>query len=361
MATNSVVEGKFREAIKHVLQPPVESKFLIIDRRNPDFNSGRLAYTAFEAAQNLGLDANMIELTAKKPYATFPSRVKKAITSGIYPRAMGFFCYPEETDMQQKETPARVELVHGFIKHAYMGYLHAPGMTWDMASHGAVQCDYEKMAKRAEKMLQKLNGVKTVSIVAPAGTDINVELPTEVKFETDCICVPPDAYGNPGKICNLPIGEAEALRRIRKSLAGEEVEYPVKLIGNGKLVCDVCADGIDKLIEPDKPIEISFRNGVVERFHTTDDTFQALPKEWVEREAKYGLKPILEEVAFGLNDKAREVKELLEAEKKLGTIHAAVGHVKSHSDFVVRKPTVNLTYTNGNQELLIKDGELKLD
>jgi len=355
-ASDARIEKKFREAIQYVLQPPVKSNFLIINR-----NADDLAELAAIAAQDLGLEVSTFNLDHQGPYESFPSRLKKEIASRKYPRAMGFFCYPEGTDIQQKETPARVELIHGTIKYTPIGYLHAPGMTLDMALRGAVQCNYKNMVKRSEKILQKLDGVKTVHITAPAGTDINIQIPSKVRFESDCIAVPPDIYGSPGKICNIPIGEVEALRRIRKNVAGEEVEYPVKLKADGKLVCDVCADGIDKLIEPGKPIEISFRNGFVENFHSEDPTFDVLPKEWAERKVKYGLKPVLEEVAFGVNDKARIVKELLEAEKRLGTVHSAVGHVRSHSDFVISEPTVTLTYANENQAMLIKKGVLNLD
>ena len=352
------IQRKFREAIEYSLQPPEGSNFLIINR-----NADELAGLAENAASDLGLKARMFNLSRQGPYESFPSGLKKEIASGKYPRAMGFFSYPENdiNNVGQRETPARVELVHEIIKKTPIGYMHAPGIDHDMALNGAVQCNYKEMIEKSEKMLRILKGAKSLHVNAPAGTALDIEIPPEVVFETDCIVTPPDAYGNPGVMHNLPIGEVCALRRKKFSIAGREVEYPVKLIGDGTIVCDVCADHIEKLVEPDKPIKITLRDGIVTYFHSDDEAFKPVFDEWMKRELEYSLPTILEEVGIGINDKARRSKKLLETEKLGGTIHFAPGHVKSHADFIVDKPTVTLTYGKNRRRTLMKDGVLKLD
>ncbi len=353
---NLKIQNKLREAIQYSLQPPEGSNFLIINRSADD-----LSDLAKNAAKELGLKVSMSDLNLQGAYSTFPSKLKKQIASGKYPRAMGFFCYPEGQDWGQKETPARVELIYDFIKKTSIGYMHAPSIDWDMALNGAVQCDYRKLVEKSEKMLSFLNGVKKLHIDAPAGTSLNVEMPSEVIFETDCIAVPPDPYGNLGIMHNLPIGEVCALRRKDISVAGKEVKYPVKLIGNGKIVCDVCADHIEKFVEPDKPIKVVLKDGIVTYFHSDDKDFEPISNEWKERELEYSLPTVLEEIGIGINDKARRSKKLLETEKLAGTVHFAPGHVKSHADFLVDEPTVTLTYADGAERILMESGVLKLD
>jgi hypothetical protein len=350
------IQNKFREAIQYSLQPPEGSNFLIINRSADDLSS-----LAENAAKELGLKVSKFDLCFQGHYDTFPSELKKEIASGKYPRAIGFFCYPEDKDWGQKETPARVDLIYDVIKKTPIGYMHAPGIDRDMALNGAVQCDYRQMVKKSEKMLKLLNGVKKLHINAPAGTALDVEMPSEVIFETDCVAVPPDTYGNPGKMHNLPVGEVCALRRKKVSIAGKEVEYPVKLIGNGKIVCDVCADHIEKLVEPDKPIKIVLKDGIVTYFHSDDEAFKPVSDEWMKREIEYGLPTVLEEVGIGINDKARRSKKLLETEKLAGTVHFAPAHIRSHADFIVDKPTVTITYGDKTERILMEDGVLKLD
>ncbi len=351
------IQNKFKEAIQHVLRPPLRSNFLIINR-----TSDYLAGLAENAANELGLSVKTFPLNLQGPYESFPSELKEEIASSKYPRAMGFFTYPKGTDWKQKETPARVELIHGTIKKTMMGYAHAPGIDKDMALDGPIQCDYQEMSQKAEKMLDLLEGVEKVKITAPAGTDIEIEIPSKLKWKTDCIITPPDVYGNPGNMGNLPVGEICIYRRGEVSVAGKNVDFPVKLTGSGTIVCDVCADNIDKLVDPERPITISVENGFLTDFSSEDEAFHVLNNEWKEREKKYvGLKTVLEELGIGINDKARVLGNLLETEKLARTVHLALGHVRSHSDFIVSEPTVILTYGDKTERALMEDGVLKLD
>lgn len=346
---------KIQEAIQYVLQPSSGDNFLIINR-----NSDHLSGLTGNAAKALKLNIETFSLDKQGPYERFPSELKEEILSGKYPRAMGFFTYPEDTDWGQKETPARVDLLYEAIKKTPVGYLHAPGINPDMILNGPGRVNFKEMTTDAEKMLEALKGAKTVHITAPAGTDIKIGLPSELKWETDCIVVPPDPYGDPGIFGNFVPGEVFIERRRQVSVAGREVEYPIKLIGNGKIVCDICADNINKMVNPGKPITISFRDGILTDYSSPDQIFHVLLEEWKEREEKYGLPTVLEELGIGINDKARRTPEMLEAEKMGGTIHAAAAHVNSHADFLVDKPTVTVTYEDKPKKTIMEDGTLTL-
>lgn len=349
------IQYKIQEAIRYVLQPSSGDNFLIINR-----NSDHLSALTENAAKALKLNAETFPLDKQGPYERFPSELKENILSRKYPRAMGLFTYPEDTDWGQKETPARVDMLYEAIKKTPMGYLHAPGINRDMILNGPGRVNFKEMITDAEKMLEILKGVKAVHITAPAGTDIEIGLPSELIWETDCTVVPPDPYGYPGKFGNFVPGEVCIERRRKVSVAGREVKYPIKLTANGKIVCDVCADNINKLVDPAKPIAISFEDGILTDYSSPDETFHVLLTEWKEREKEYGLPTVMEELGIGINNKARRTPEMLEAEKMGGTIHVAAAHVNSHADFLVDKPTVTAVYEDKSKKTIMENGTLTL-
>jgi hypothetical protein len=154
-----------------------------------------------------------------------------------------------------------------------------------MALNGPIQCDYKKMADEADKILQKLQNTKKLHITAPGGTDIEVEVGKLVKFDTDCIIVPPNVYGKPGKFGNLPVGEVwsqrgEIIKVINNETGKEEHQhYPVKQIANGRLVCDVTAGGFKGKINSEKPIIVQFRDGVLKDLKCEDRNIDAIKED----------------------------------------------------------------------------------
>jgi len=56
-------------------------------------------------------------------------------------------------------------------------------------------------------MLRKLQSIERIHITAPRGTDIEVGVPKEVKFDTDCIIVLLMSTVNLENFGNLPVGE----------------------------------------------------------------------------------------------------------------------------------------------------------
>ncbi|MCK4757101.1 MAG: aminopeptidase, partial [Thermoplasmata archaeon] len=80
---------------------------------------------------------------------------------------------------------------------------------------------------------------------------------------------------------------------------------------------------------------------------------------------------IIGELGIGLNPNARLVGNLLEDEKAGETAHIAFGNnmdmdkgqnnSKTHRDFLFKKPTFVVTYTDGSKRTIIKDGKVTLD
>jgi aminopeptidase len=112
----------------------------------------------------------------------------------------------------------------------------------------------------------------------------------------------------------------------------------------------------------DTPVELAVQEGTVQKVSGEDE--QVLRRvndslntdEWAKTVGEF---------AFGINPNARFVKEFLEAEKLLGTIHIAFGnnldmpggknHSENHMDFLVSKPTVKIFNRDGSSiDALVK-------
>jgi hypothetical protein len=353
------VVGKFAEFMQHCQKLKAHDTYLIVNRNSP-----ALAEAAQSAAENLGLNVKKFDLAAGKPYKHFPRKLIKLLCQETPKAGMGLFDYSENPDWTLKEVGARIELLHQTIEQVPISWAHSPGITLDMAINGPLQCNYKKMAEEADKLLQKLQNAKKLHIAAPGGTDIEVELPKQVKFDTDCIIVPPNVYGEPGKFGNLPVGEVwsqkgEIIQVVNKETGKEENQhYPVKQIANGKLVCDVTAGGYTGKINPEKPITVQFKDGVLKDFKCEDPTLDGVREDILASGERYGLPTVLEEVGIGLNEKARVTGNMLEDEKIRGTCHLAPGNVRCHVDMLIERPTITVYYSDGAAREIIKNGKL---
>jgi len=355
---NKVV-SKFKEFVQHCQKLKPQDTYLIVNRNAPT-----LAEAAQKAAENYGLDVKTFDLTANKPYKHFPKKLVTLLRQKTPKAGIGLFDYTHNPDWSLKEVGARIELLHQTIEEVPTSWAHSPGITLDMAINGPLQCNYRKMAEEAERILQKLQNIKKLHITAPRGTDIEVEVPKQVKPDTDCIIVPPNVYGKPGKMGNLPVGEVwldkgEIIQVLNKETGKTESQhYPVKQIANGKLVCDVTAGGYMGKINPEKPVIVQFRNGVLTDFQCKDQALNCIREDILASQEKYGLPTVLEEVGIGLNEKARVTGNMLEDEKLRGTCHLAPGNVRCHVDMLIDKPTITVAYTDGTTKEIMKTGTL---
>ncbi|MHA1881758.1 MAG: aminopeptidase [Candidatus Thorarchaeota archaeon] len=247
-----------------------------------------------------------------------------------------------------KETPFRISIIQLETRKGQSRLGHCPGITMDMLTEGALSLSREQNAEMQEKsrnLLANLQEVEKVHVKAPAGTDFMLSVKGRTWFA--------DTYINwkTMKWMNLPTGEV---------LVG-----PVETSMQGTLVCDLAVGGIGPLKHP---ITVEVKDGRVQSITSKDTDASKIVEE---TQATDDMAKHIGEFAIGLNPKARIVKEFLESEKVANTIHIAFGsnmdypgvvanNSATHQDFLVDKPTVTITYADGRERVIMKDGQLTL-
>ena len=142
---------------------------------------------------------------------------------------------------------------------------------------------------------------------------------------------------------------------------GEVIVGPVETSLNGSLVCDIAIGGIGPI---DTPVTIDVKSGKAISIKGEDPRVISVVKEAQNTDewAKF-----VGEFAFGINPKARLVKEFLEAEKLNNTVHFAFGHnldfpggknaSANHMDFLISKPSVKVNFEDGSEKQVMKEGK----
>jgi len=230
-------------------------------------------------------------------------------------------------------------------KKARLG--HCPGVTLDMLTSGALALttdEHRRMQNFAVQLMQTLADATKVEVTNPAGTRLSFSAENRLFF-TDT-----KLDWREMKWMNLPTGEV--------------IVAPVEDSLEGKLVCDVSIGGIPELLKT--PLEITAKAGRAVSVTSKDKNVLAKVKDWL---ATDDWSDIVGEFAFGINPKARLIREFLEAEKVHGTTHIAFGHnldfpsgknpSKNHLDFLMSKPTVKVTNREGKTITVLQGGKFK--
>jgi leucyl aminopeptidase (aminopeptidase T) len=248
-----------------------------------------------------------------------------------------------------EETPFRIATIKLETRKGKSRLGHCPGITMDMLTEGALSLSREEnatMQSYARSLLALLQDVESVHVVAPAGSDFTLNVKGRTWFS--------DTFINwkTMKWMNLPTGEV---------LTG-----PIETGMQGTLICDLAVGGIGPL---KSPIHLTVKDGKVVKVEG-DDTKAVqvvLDTQAIDAMAKH-----VGEFAFGLNPRARIVEEFLESEKVGSAIHVAFGNnmdypgvvannSATHQDFLVDKPTVTITYSDGRTRIIMENGKLKID
>jgi len=327
-----------RNALEHVLEAVAGENIVIVCD-----DEKREVGTAFaEGALNLGLWARiMILKTGKETRKEVPTHLLEVLTHqkpDIYVNLM--------RDLRE-ETPFRIRVIKLETRDRRARLGHCPGVTTDMLTKGALALtgeEHKRMLAFAEKLLRVLEGTVKIELRNPSGTRLSLSV-GDRQFITDT-----KLDWKNMKWLNLPTGEVFAA--------------PVENSLSGRMVCDMAIGGIGPV---KAPVEIVAKDGKAERATSKDksalqgvkDTFAT--DEWSD---------VVGEFAFGINPKARFVKELLEAEKILGTVHIAFGHntdmpggknlSKNHLDFLMSKPTVKAIKENGKPVTILENGSFRI-
>jgi len=203
---------------------------------------------------------------------------------------------------------------------------------------GAMKVNWVNMAKKSEKIAQKLNRNEHIEIKTPNGTHLSFSKKGRVAKADTGIITKKGASGN------LP--------------AGEVFLAPLEGTANGRLVLEWAPTRRLK-----KPITLIVEKGLVKEVKGDEKYAGYLKTKLAERAENANIA----ELGIGTNDKASRPDNILESEKILGTVHVALGDNSSfggkvttpfHQDFVFFKPTLTLIHRNKTREDLLKNGKL---
>jgi len=209
-----------------------------------------------------------------------------------------------------------------------------PGITEEIFDRG-LNVDYEHIAVLSRRLADRLDIADQVHITTELGTDLRFSIAGR-KAESDG-----GLYHETGAFGNLPAGEASA--------------GPLEGSAIGRLVIDGSMASIGLLSEP---LVFEVEGGVVR--HISGGPEAAALESTLDPFGIAGRS--LAELGIGTNSGALLTGNILEDEKKLGTIHIALGNnmsyggsinVPIHLDGVVMSPTV---YLDG--EPIMVEGDL---
>jgi aminopeptidase len=327
-------------AIESVLEArPGESILIIADDMRKD-----IAHAFADGALSLGLWTRLVVLETKNDEVRRepPKHLVEMINTLAAPDI-----YINILRGQADETPFRIKIIKLETRKGRARLGHCPGITMDMLTEGALSLTREEnadMQDSARSLLGVLQGTESVHVTTPSGSDFTFSVKGRTWFS--------DTFLNwkDMKWMNLPTGEV--------------IVGPIENSMQGTLVCDLAVGGVGPL---KKPITIEAKDGRVARVESEDKKALRIV---IETQATDEMAKHIGEFAFGLNPKARIVQEFLESEKVGNAIHVAFGNnmdypgvaannSATHQDFLVSKPTVTVTYSDGQARVVMKDGDLR--
>ena len=213
-----------------------------------------------------------------------------------------------------------------------------------MLTQGALALNIEEhkqMQTFAKELMKKLKKAVKIEISTPAGTQLSLSVKGR-PFFTDTML-----DWKVMQWMNLPTGEV--------------IVAPLENSLEGKLVCDVAIGGIGPI---SAPVIIKVRKGKVDAVTSENPEILKRVQDSLHIDA---MAKVVGEFAFGINPKARLIKEFLETEKMFGTVHIAFGdntdmpggenNSANHMDFMMNKPTVKAITENGSVSEVLVEGE----
>ncbi len=309
-------------AVKDCMAVTSQENVLIIT----DAARKRIGEALFHAAQELGNEAFLLEMTAREVNGQEPPRpvaeMMKMVEVVLCP-----------TTKSLTHTDARREACKA---GARVGTL--PGITEDMMTR-TMSADYHRIAELTYKVTELLDKGNTARLTTPLGTDITIPIEGIKAISSTGLITKPGTYGN------LPSGESYLMPAEGKS--------------NGVFVVDGSMAGIGKITG--EPVRI-----VVEDGYAVEIAGGAEAQKLNELVEKIG-RPAsnLAELGIGTNYMAQITGEILEDEKVLGTVHLALGNnvsmggtvnVGFHVDGIMTRPTLTI-----DDVPLLKDGKLLIE
>lgn len=313
----TLIEGA-QTAVRTCLGVKKRENVLIItdpERRN-------IAEALFGASREVGAEVMAVQMMPRTRHGEEPPR----IIAKIMKRADVIFM---PTTYSLTHTQARKAANRSGARIASM-----PGITTDMMSNGGMTADFKEIARTIRRLSKVVKNTKKVHITTELGTDLTLSLAGRKWITDDTgIC------HKKGTFTNLP--------------AGEIFIAPKEGTANGTLVID---GAFLEKVEPPARATIKDGNAV--------EIIRALKvRNMLDEVGKKGRN--VAEFGIGMNPASKIIGNILEDEKKLGTIHIAFGDNSTfggavkcgvHIDGIILKPTVVLD----NKRTILDKGELKV-
>ncbi|HEY3272793.1 MAG TPA: aminopeptidase [Methanocella sp.] len=321
-----VLAGRLRDALKETMGIRKGEKALIVH----DSYAQQVSDTTREALQLEGVKVETYLLPESgRPLQTIPDdivRLINALRPDLFFNQIEGFC---------EETPFRIALLN--VELDTGGRIgHSPDITMGMIE-GPLTADFGAMKKAATRQKKRFRDVKTVRLLAPAGTDITFSIAGRAFVD--------DITIGPGQVGNLPAGEIWCAPHERSM--------------SGTIVCD---GSIGDLGLVQEPLIICVRDGRVTDLKSADKALADRVRCLLDVDDEASLAG---EFGIGLNPKAQITGLLLEDEKAYGTVHIAFGGNQdmpggcnrsgTHRDFLVKNPSIIVPETG---EYVMRDGIL---
>ena len=216
---------------------------------------------------------------------------------------------------------------------------HMPGINEEMMLN-SVNVDFEEMKSTAGKIINILNGVNRLHITTEKGTDLLLGVKGRIFIE--------DIGVKPGEDCNLPCGEIYCA--------------PLETEADGIVVFDASIGDIGVL---NYPLKVYVSKGRITKFES--DNIDLVKRISVLQDVDMDAM-VIGELGIGVNPGASITGNMLEDEKSFGTAHVAFGnnadftgggnnHSKIHRDYLFYKPTIEVSYAESKNKVLMKHGE----
>ncbi len=327
-----VMISNAEKALKTVLDVRRKEKVMVIT----DEESEDIGFAFNEACKRLGLSSSIIYLSSRKngPIKDLPQELARELDhANIYINT--FKSYAEET-------PFRVKLLDMELKRGAR-IAHAPGIDKNMLIKGALTADFHEMWKTARKLMDIMEGVSEVHITTEKGTDLNLRIEGR-RFQTDI------KIGK-NQIGNLPAGEIWCA--------------PLEDGVDGVAIID---GSIGDIGFPPCPLKIHMKTGKITAIECSDEKFKERLEELLHADE---LADVIGELGIGLNQSAKLIGNMLVDEKAAQTIHIAFGNnidfyggkntSSMHRDFLIKRPNMELTYSDGRKRKIMESGKLLME
>jgi aminopeptidase len=208
-----------------------------------------------------------------------------------------------------------------------------PGLTMEMLMSGSLNADYNRISKYIRKFSKIVSRAKSLRIISEEGTDISMSIDGREWITEDTgLC------HRRGSITNLP--------------AGEVFIAPKENTANGVIVIDgvFMESTVGKVI-------LEVNDGTVNKISGPDEIRDMMMKGKCQR--------TLSEVGIGMNPNATIMWNILQDQKKMGTVHIGFGdnstfggsvRCDQHYDGLILHPTLTI-----GRRKIIENGNFKLE